>query len=330
MRGYPRRSVPLFAAMLSAAALAGCSEGALLVHGAKRIAQGADSGPAGVYKIGSPYQINGSWYYPKLDYEYVETGVASWYGPGFHGKRTANGETFDENVASAAHRTLPLPSVVRVTNLENGRSIKLRVNDRGPFARGRIIDLSRRAAQLLGFHRQGTAKVRVEVLAEESRQLAMLYGADPGSSQLARASVSGDDDKPPVRAAPSVAVTAAPLEGAPPPAPERRSAATVARDVPPPEPSLQAAPPNADLRQMPVGPTNMYVQAGAFAEYDNANRLRARLSVLGPAEVSQVQLGQQIFFRVRLGPIRDLKTADIMLDRVLDAGHEDARLVVDR
>jgi rare lipoprotein A len=132
-----------------------------------------------LYKVGKPYRIKGIWYYPQIDYGYVEEGVASWYGPGFHGKATANGEIYDQNDMTAAHRTLPMPSVVRVTNLENGRSIKLRINDRGPFAQGRIIDLSRRGAQLLGFYNAGTAPVRVEIEAEESRQLAIaLTGTD--------------------------------------------------------------------------------------------------------------------------------------------------------
>ncbi len=128
------------------------------------------------YKVGKPYQIKGVWYYPQVDYDYVEEGIASWYGPGFHGKATANGEIYDMNDLTAAHRTLPMPSIVRVTNLENGRSLKLKVNDRGPFARERIIDVSRRASQLLGFHMQGTTPVRVEIVEDESRQLAAALG----------------------------------------------------------------------------------------------------------------------------------------------------------
>src|SRR5271165_2983985 len=119
---------------------------------------------AGIYKIGQPYQIEGTWFYPREQPDYDETGIASWYGPTFYGQHTANGEIFDANALSAAHRTLPMPVNVRVTNLENGSSIILRVNDRGPFARGRIIDVSSRAAQLLGFYGAGTAKVRVTYL----------------------------------------------------------------------------------------------------------------------------------------------------------------------
>ncbi len=96
------------------------------------------AGTAGVYKIGSPYKIAGTWYYPKEDPDYRETGIASWYGPGFNGRVTANGEVYNQDDLTAAHRTLPMPSIVRVTNLDNGRSIKVRINDRGPFARSRI------------------------------------------------------------------------------------------------------------------------------------------------------------------------------------------------
>src|SRR5271169_1670350 len=120
---------------------------------------------AGIYKIGQPYQIEGTWYYPREQPDYDETGIASWYGPAFYGRRTANGELYTANDLTAAHRTLPMPVNVRVTNLENGRSLILRVNDRGPFAKGRIIDVSQRAAKLLGFYQTGTAKVRVTYVA---------------------------------------------------------------------------------------------------------------------------------------------------------------------
>jgi rare lipoprotein A len=128
------------------------------------------------YKVGVPYQFNGVWYRPAEDFSYRKTGIASYYGGetsgvDFHGRPTANGEIYDMHALTAAHPTLPLPSLVRVTNLENGRSIVLRVNDRGPFVHDRIIDVSRRAAQDLGFERQGIASVRVEVLARESRAL---------------------------------------------------------------------------------------------------------------------------------------------------------------
>ena len=127
--------------------------------------------PVRNYKVGTPYEVAGKWYYPAEDYSYREEGIASWYGPGFHGKRTANGEIYDMNAITAAHKTLPMPSVVKVINLENSRSMLVRINDRGPFVDGRIIDLSRRTAQLLGVEKQGTARVLVEFVPDDSLTL---------------------------------------------------------------------------------------------------------------------------------------------------------------
>jgi len=116
------------------------------------------------YKVGNPYYINGVKYIPKEVSSYYEEGIASWYGPKFDGKLTANGEIFNQYDVTAAHKTLPLPSLVKVTNLENNRSIILRINDRGPFVGDRIIDLSYKSAQILGIINKGTAKVSVELI----------------------------------------------------------------------------------------------------------------------------------------------------------------------
>lgn len=151
--------------------LTGCTYGRIDLGNGKYTQASAITGQGGTYKVGKPYKIMGKWYYPKEDYNYSEIGVASWYGKDFHAKTTANGEKYDMYSLTAAHRTLPLPSIVKVTNLENGRSLVLRVNDRGPYAKNRIIDVSKRASQLLGFQTQGTTKVRVEVLEKESKAL---------------------------------------------------------------------------------------------------------------------------------------------------------------
>jgi len=118
----------------------------------------------GVRKIGSPYVVAGRTVVPKADPDYDRAGVASWYGAKFHGRKTANGEIYDMDALTAAHPTLPLPSYVKVTHLANNRSLIVRVNDRGPFARDRVIDLSRRAAKLLGLKKNGTGPVRVSFL----------------------------------------------------------------------------------------------------------------------------------------------------------------------
>ncbi len=157
--------------MLSLPLMTSCSRIELASHVGKKM-MGDKVQSKGAYKVGSSYKINGKRYYPSVDYSYNQVGMASWYGPNFDGKKTANGEIFDQNALTAAHKTLPLPSIVRVTNLQNGKSLIVRVNDRGPYAHSRIIDMSKRAAELLGFKNQGTAKVRVEVLEAESRKLA--------------------------------------------------------------------------------------------------------------------------------------------------------------
>jgi rare lipoprotein A len=118
----------------------------------------------GYRKLGAPYQIGGHWYYPAENPGYDETGTASWYGTKVHGKPTANNEIFDANALTAAHPTLPLPSYLEVTNLANGRKLVVRLNDRGPFLKNRIVDLSYGAAKLLGYVQQGTTQTRVRYL----------------------------------------------------------------------------------------------------------------------------------------------------------------------
>ena len=149
--------------------VAGCSASSSVdpkygVSASQRVVNAGEPVPrgGGSYKVGRPYQIAGRTYVPENDPSYDQVGLASWYGDAFHGRKTANGEIFDMYALSAAHPTLPMPTYVRVTNLENDRSVVVRVNDRGPFARNRVIDLSKRTAEVLGFTHQGTAKVRVQ------------------------------------------------------------------------------------------------------------------------------------------------------------------------
>lgn len=129
----------------------------------------------GYYKLGTPYRIEGKLFTPYEDYNFSEIGQASWYGQKFHLKQTANGEIFDMNLMTAAHRSLPLPSYVRVTNLENKRWVIVRVNDRGPYANDRILDISKKGGELLGFEKKGVAKVLVEVLPQTSQHLKAMY-----------------------------------------------------------------------------------------------------------------------------------------------------------
>lgn len=154
----------------------------------------ASSAAASKVKIGKPYEVMGVWYTPADDRSYDAVGVASWYGPGFHSLDTANGERYDMDGLTAAHKTLPMPSYVEVTNLANGRVLVVRINDRGPFAEGRIIDLSRRAAQLLGIDRAGTGKVRVRRVFPDALQVTAL--APPAATVVAAPGVAAAASPP--------------------------------------------------------------------------------------------------------------------------------------
>ena len=312
-----RRS--LVSVFLGLFALAACAETELLVHTAKTVRSDNAPAPVGDYKVGKPYQINGQWYYPAENYEYAETGIASWYGPKFHGKPTANGEIFDQNLITAAHRTLPLPSAVRVTNLDNGRTVLLRVNDRGPFARGRIIDLSRRAAQLLGFERNGTAKVRVEVLPDESRRLKLASLNREG----------GTVDQPQVASSPREVVVATPLpnSGQPVQTASNNGVSGVAGATDRGSAAIPVL--SAKVEILPVSPTGIFVQTGAFSKLENALRMRDRVFSMGPTQVSRFQVAGAELYRVRIGPLQSVAVADATLSQLAGAGVQDARLIVE-
>ena len=138
------------------------------------------------YKVGAPYKIAERWYSPKKYEHFSETGIASWYGHRFHSRQTANGEVFNMYAMTAAHRVLPMPSVVRVTNLSNRKSVVVRINDRGPYAHERIIDLSLAAAEKIGFRRKGVTRVRVELLPELSRRVVAIAGSGGGARKQDR------------------------------------------------------------------------------------------------------------------------------------------------
>lgn len=141
-----------------------------------------------------PYTINGKTYYPsKVNIGDTESGIASWYGPGFHGKKTSNGETFNTNSMTAAHKTLPMNTMVRVDNLENGRSVIVRINDRGPFVAGRIIDLSNKAAHEIDMTKKGTARVKLTVLGFDQVNFKNQIPNSNSSFSQALNSVTGGD-----------------------------------------------------------------------------------------------------------------------------------------
>ena len=261
--------------------------------------QGRQTAAGGIYKIGTPYQIMGSWYYPRENPNYDEVGIASWYGPKFHGRRTANGEIFDMNLLTAAHPTLPMPVRARVTNLENGKSIIVRINDRGPFAKDREIDLSRKAAEVLGFRDKGTTRVRVQYLGRAPMYDSagrLIRGQEPASF-IAEKPRTPDENKR-VAAAPVEQVEKQTLDGR-----------TIA-DAPPPIASKRYA-----------------VQVGVLSSRFNAERLKRQLDRITPAEVSEAEINGETYYRVKVGGANVREDARQTRDMLVSAGHQDAVIV---
>lgn len=294
----PSARLLLLLAVCSLTAACGSTQGVRATEGRPSTLAGKGNGWNGQIKIGNPYQVAGVWYYPADDHDYDETGIASWYGADFHDKLTANGEIFDMNEVSAAHKTLPMPSYVEVTNLANGRQMVVRVNDRGPFKPGRIIDLSRRAAQMLGFDAAGVTQVRVRrVYPADKPEVAAL----PPPRLLA--ANNGDDAPPPVATAEVV------------------TAEVVTARVAP------------DLRPAPADPASagwndrvggaVFVQVAALSDEGRAAWLAADIKRFGPSSIEPAAQG---LYRVRIGPFLNRETADVVLAQVRAAGYADARV----
>lgn len=232
-------------------------------------------------RVGPPYEANGRWYVPTPEPGYSETGIASWYGPTFHGQATASGEAFDQEALTAAHPTLPIPSLVQVTNLENGREIIVRVNDRGPFVGERLIDLSRRSAEVLGFERQGQARVHVRYLGPAPRRVA----ADAAQTAPQAPQARREAEEGPMSLLPASAAYA---------------------DAPAGESRTLGAPLGEPQRFVPrAAPAagGFVVQVGAFSDLGNVHRVREQAAAAGPVEVDvRTTASGAELFRVRVGP----------------------------
>ena len=264
-----------------------------------------------------PYQVGGIWYVPHDQPHYDETGIASWYGDAFNMKATADGEVFDMAQFSAAHTTLPLPSMVEVTNLDNGRKLTVRVNDRGPFVGGRIIDLSHAAAQELGYDRAGTAHVRVRYLGP-----APLAGPEAGIRYAKATPPRPASDRSAAAAAPAQFAERGPYEVAPLPPPEP---IVVANLAPPPGATSRAAAAAPLASTDPGGAFR--IQAGAFSDQDNARRAAARLASAGSATVEPFEKGGTTLYRVTLPGTSDEAEAYALRDKVAGIGFADARVL---
>lgn len=319
-------SAPLLLAALLAAPA--CTEVQFLAQGFKQVSGSAD-GPVGGgrYVVGQAWRAGNVWYYPAEDFSLDATGLAVRYDgparPGRLGTRTtANGEPFDPARLTAAHQTLQLPAIARVTNLETGRGVVVRINDRGPADPGRMLSLSRAAAAAIGLPADRPAAVRLQVLESESRRLADALRAEERHVQLA--------------AAPPVAARGVASESLAPP-PGTRAAASIRAA---PEPPAPIGPPAAADRplqpvgtrsQEPVRARALAVQAGTFAEPRNAGRVAERLSAIAPGRVraEPVMIGGRWLYRVRIGPLASTGEADRVLAQARAAGAADARIVVE-
>lgn len=339
----------LISALTACILLGGCTDNGFLF----RSFGGYSSDSKATYKIGEAYQIKGKWYTPEEDYSYHEKGVASWYQEE-NGKLTANGEKYDENIMSASHKTLPLPSMVRVTNLENGNVAIVRVNDRGPFVNNRLIDVSQKAAEQLEFNMTGTTLVKVEILPDESKRLKQEILKRNGG-QMEEENTSGASVL-------SADVTMEELSNQPIYQPDesmteiynpvtenqvRDDYFGIPKSMHQPQETFEQ---QAQLKQekmvkmtevtaqeknistshviplkQPVA--GHYIQVGAFANPDNANRVKDELLDISHSQIYIVEKDGSKLHRVRIGPFETREDAAELLDKLSDKGYGDSKII---
>jgi rare lipoprotein A len=291
-------------ALFTTLALAGC------VH--KHIRPGPP--PTGAhYVIGYPYQADGEWHYPRAVDAYDRTGLATIIPPG-HDAATTDGEAYDPDGLMAQSPVLPLPSLVRVTNLVTGRSLTVRVNDRGPATAGRIIAVTRKAAALLGFPSTGVVEIRVQLLADRSSALQTALGAGPHLTAAPVAGVQASALPPP----PGAAGAAGSADLITP------STATTSQ----PQPQTQTnAPLSGIVHLVPPDPGPLYVEIGGFGAGRDAETILDRLAGMPGTVVPQPREGRTLY-AVKLGPYRSVATADAALHQVLARGIPDPEIIV--
>lgn len=257
----------------------------------------------GKFHVGKPYQVAGKWFTPKVQPGYDRKGAASWYGEAFHRRKTSNGEYFDMHMMTAAHPTLPLPSYAKVTNLETGTTIVVRINDRGPFVGTRIIDLSKRSAEALDFKSKGKANVRVQwignaPLNDQGSHLAMMNKrAQSGASMNTLVAAAGGSTK--------------------------RGNVQVAEVK---NSGFQQASFDAPKKKLRARGEAQIVQVGAFKSLEGAEQARAALAAIGPVQVYEWETANGPLYKVQLGPFISLVGADEALDAVRAEGYKKAVL----
>lgn len=301
-------STAIIALLAGALTLSGCS-------GSKKLAafkgtgspyykgSGALPKGGGVWKVGTPYKIAGKKYYPKENTSYDNTGIASWYGPKFHRRKTANGEWFNMNDLTAAHPTLPMPIFAKVTNVNNGRNIIVRINDRGPYASGREIDLSRASAKALGIIARGTGKVRVQYLGKAPLDGSLWADMPKHKQRTMLARLNGDQQHFAARH----------------PAEERDGNQRITRNGP------------SQQNVSAGGGENIYIQAASFSSPEHASSAKLRLQNAASAQdklmIAKADIGGRTWYRLRMGPFKSADEARHALQQVQTAGHRGAMIV---
>lgn len=338
MLDFIRSAKTAFVVSLSSVALGACS-----YTGSSDTGRGSgysDSGATAKYIIGKPYKVAGRWYTPRENLAYSRVGRASWYGPGFDGRKTASGEKYDQYAMTAAHPTLPMPTFVRVTNTENGRSVVVKINDRGPFKDGRIIDLSKAAAEKLRIVGSGTARVRVTVVRDktiEAKQRALAatetasgdemstfelkkaraerYERSEGSTSARRERRSREGRIRPRRQRPEGLGSA------------DSRAARLNRIGTAAGPGSVGRP--TDLRRSEDRAAGRYwIQVGSFTRRANATTASADLRDVAEPEVAALRVHGTRYYRVRVGPFMTRTEARRALARIRSMDYPDAKILV--
>ena len=255
-----------------------------------------------IYKIGKKYNVGGKYYYPKKDLYYNKTGIASWYGPKFHGKLTANGEIYNQYALTAAHKTLPLPSAVKVTNLKNNKSIVLRINDRGPFVNDRIIDLSSKAADILDLKREGTGLVRVQILKEKSLYLEKLakQGSFPEINDLK------ETELPNITIPNKVAVKIK----------DTKNQKIVTKKI------------NYNLKNLNKE-YKIYIKLASFSSKKNAEIMKKKVSYIDKVKIYKIYKLNKTLYQVKAGPFLSVEKVDQLHSLLLQKGMQGAKIIIE-
>ena len=255
-----------------------------------------------IYKIGKKYNVGGKYYFPKKDLNYNKTGIASWYGPKFHGKLTANGEIYNQYALTAAHKTLPLPSAVKVTNLKNNKSIVLRINDRGPFVNDRIIDLSSKAADILDLKKEGTGLVRVQILKEKSLYLEKLakQGSFPEINDLK------ETELPNISIPSKVAVKIK----------DTKNQKIVTKKI------------NYNLKNLNKE-YKIYIKLASFSSKKNAEIMKKKVSYIDKVKIYKIYKMNKTLYQVKAGPFLSVEKVDQLHSLLLQKGMQGAKIIIE-